>query len=56
LLLALPYIAVLWVGSYNKLEPGWLGFPYFYWYQLAWVPLCSILVAIVFRLTRSERS
>ncbi len=55
LLLGLPFIAVLWVGSYNQLEPTWLGFPFFYWYQLALVPICSLLVAVVFRMTRSER-
>jgi hypothetical protein len=52
LLLALPYIAMLWVPSYNVLEPAWLGFPFFYWYQLLWVALCSVIVALVFKMTR----
>jgi hypothetical protein len=52
LLLALPYIAMLWVPSYNSAEPAWLGFPFFYWYQLLWVALSSIIVAVVFTMTR----
>jgi hypothetical protein len=55
-LLGLPYVAVLWVGSYNRVEPELFGFPFFYWYQLLWVALCSGIVAVVFRMTRSERS
>jgi hypothetical protein len=25
------------------------GFPFYYWYQLAWVPLTSLLIWIVYR-------
>jgi hypothetical protein len=52
LLLALPYLAMLWVPSYNAVEPSWMGFPFFYWYQLLWVVLCSALAAVVFKMTR----
>jgi hypothetical protein len=52
LLLALPYIAMLWVPSFNSVEPSWMGFPFFYWYQLLWVILCSAIVAVVFKMTR----
>jgi hypothetical protein len=51
LLLLLPVIAMLWVGSYNSIEPTLWGFPFFYWYQLLWVVLCAVVVGIVFRLT-----
>ncbi len=56
LLLLAPYVAVVWVGSYNKVEPELLGFPFFYWWQLVWVVLCSIIVAVVFAMTRAEKS
>ena len=49
LLLLVPYIGLLWVPFYNMKEPELLGFPFFYWYQLAWVPLTSILIWIVYR-------
>jgi hypothetical protein len=36
-LLLLPWIAMIWVPSYNKVEPQLFDFPFFYWYQLLWV-------------------
>jgi hypothetical protein len=50
LLLLLPFIAMLWVPSYNSVEPSVAGVPFFYWYQLAWIIVGGILVAIVYRL------
>ncbi len=40
-LLALPMIALAWVGSYARIEPKFAGFPFFIWYQFLWVFLCS---------------
>jgi uncharacterized membrane protein YhdT len=57
LLLLLPYLAVLWVPAYNKADPellGILGMPFFYGYQLLWVVVCSVIVGIVFKLTRAD--
>ena len=48
-LLALPFIGLLYVPFYNQIDPVVLGFPFFYWYQLAWVPLTSLLIWVVFR-------
>jgi hypothetical protein len=31
------------------MEPSLFGFPFFYWYQLAWVPVCSLLIWLVYR-------
>jgi Protein of unknown function (DUF3311) len=36
-LLLTPCVALLWVPSYTRVTPKLLGFPFFYWYQLAWV-------------------
>ena len=33
----------------NFLEPALFGFPFFYWYQLAWVPISSLLIWLVYR-------
>jgi hypothetical protein len=49
LLLLLPFIGLLWVPFYNMMEPALFGFPFFYWYQLAWVPITSILIWLVYR-------
>jgi hypothetical protein len=33
------------------------GFPFFYWYQLAWVPISSLLTWLVYRrLPRDEKN
>jgi hypothetical protein len=48
-LLLLPYIGLLWLPFYNDLKPAILGFPFFYWYQLLWVPLTSLLLCIAYR-------
>lgn len=50
LLLLLPFIALAWVPSYNSIEPKLGSFPFFYWYQLLWVPLTILIIAIVRRL------
>ena len=48
-LLLLPFIGLLWVPFYNFRSPELFGFPFFYWYQFAWVPITSLLIWIVWR-------
>ena len=48
LLLLIPIVAMLWVPSYNALQPELAGVPFFYWYQLAWILIGAALVAIVY--------
>ena len=56
LLLVAPFIAMFWVSSYNSLEPNWGGVPFFYWYQLLWIPIGAVLTLIVYFAThRSDR-
>ena len=52
LLLLLPFAGLLWVPFYDRPGPVLLGFPFFYWYQLAWVPVTAGLVWLVWRLER----
>jgi hypothetical protein len=52
-LLLLPFLCLLWVPLYNLRMPELFGFPFFYWYQLAWVPAAMVLTWIV---VRGERS
>ncbi|GBQ20899.1 hypothetical protein AA12717_0706 [Gluconacetobacter sacchari DSM 12717] len=49
LALLLPFVGLLWLPLYDRTEPALLGFPFFYWYQLAWVPLTSLLVWVVWK-------
>jgi hypothetical protein len=52
LLLLLPFIGLLWVPFFNQATPELFGFPFFYWYQIAWVPVTSFLTFIVWRSMR----
>lgn len=54
-LLAVPYLGLLYPPLYNKHDPVLFGFPFFYWYQLAWVPLAACLIYICFRSVRRDR-
>ena len=52
LLLLLPFIAMLWVSSYDSIEPMVAGIPFFYWYQLLWILLGAAIIALVYRVER----
>ena len=55
-LLAPPFIGMLWVPFYNRIEPRAGSIPFFYWYQFAWIGISAILTAVVYFATReSER-
>lgn len=54
-LLAIPCIAVLSVGSYNRVDPRWEGIPFFYWYQLLWTVLSSLFIGAAYMVARRER-
>lgn len=59
LLLAIPFVAMLWVPSFNSLEPELAGIPFFYWYQLAWIFIGAVIVLAVYLLegrTRREKA
>jgi hypothetical protein len=55
LLLAAPVVALLWVGSYAKVEPTLAGFPFFIWYQFLWVFLCAACTWGAYRLALIAR-
>ncbi len=48
LLFVIQYVMALWPPFYNKAEPYWLGIPFFYWSQLAFVLISAVLTAIVY--------
>ncbi|WP_297444915.1 DUF3311 domain-containing protein [Acidiferrobacter sp.] len=56
LLLVIPFLGTLWVPLYNRVQPTVWGFPFFYWYQLAWVPVSVVLTGIVYRLGRGAQN
>lgn len=54
-LLAIPIVALMWVGSYSKEEPRLGGFPFFIWYQFLWVFLCSAMTWCAYLLVKRAR-
>jgi hypothetical protein len=52
ILLAASLVGTLWVPFYNRITPVHMGFPFFYWYQLMWVPIVAILAATAYLLSR----
>lgn len=48
LLLTLPYIGLCFPQIYARATPALWGFPFFYWYQFAWVIVASALMGIVY--------
>jgi membrane protein implicated in regulation of membrane protease activity len=54
LCLLIPFVAMLWVGSYARLTPEFIGIPFFYWYQMLWVFISSVLTFTAYLLVRRE--
>jgi hypothetical protein len=48
-LLVAPFVGLLWVPFYAHLTPKLFGFPFFYWYQFAWVPVTALVTWFVSR-------
>ena len=51
-LLLIPFVALLWVPFYNRIDPVLFGIPFFYWYQFLWVLLTSLIIIVVDARTR----
>lgn len=51
-LLALPFLGLLFPGLYARAEPSLGGLPFFYWYQFAWLIFSSLCTALVYVRTR----
>ena len=56
LLLAVPFAAMIWIGFYNHAEPAIAGIPFFYWYQVLWIPLGALLLLPVYRAENRTRN
>jgi hypothetical protein len=48
LILLIPFVAMISVPSYNRIEPSLGHIPFFYWYQLAWILIGAFLVLVVY--------
>jgi hypothetical protein len=54
LILLAAIVVPLLVGTYARVEPRLFGFPFFYWYQLAWVFIAAGCCGLSFVLLRRE--
>jgi hypothetical protein len=50
-LLLVPVVLVLWPPLFDRVDPELFGIPFFYWYQLAVIPIGVACTAIVYRAT-----
>ncbi|WP_184590616.1 DUF3311 domain-containing protein [Streptomyces violarus] len=55
LCLTAPFVAMLWVGSYAKTDPAFIGIPFFYWYQMAWVLISTALTMTAYKLWQRDQ-
>ncbi len=54
-LLLIPLIGTLIPPIYNTRDPELFGVPFFYWYQMVWIPVSVLVTVIVYRATRERR-
>jgi hypothetical protein len=54
-LLLIPIVALMWVSSYARETPKLGGIPFFFWYQFAWVFLCSAMTWTAYKLVLAAR-
>jgi hypothetical protein len=55
-LLIIGIAGTLWVPIYARTTPKLGDFPFFYWYQLIWVPVVAILSFLSYLLLRTRRT
>lgn len=55
LLLLVPLIGTLIPPFYNSEAPKIGGMPFFYWYQLLWIPISVVCTWIVYRASRGDK-
>jgi len=53
-LLFLPALALAFPGTYARTTPELFGFPFFYWYQMGWIALTSLITGIVYFATKNR--
>ena len=54
-LLLVPLLLVVYPPLYNRADPHLLGIPFFYWFQLAVIPVGVACTTVVYRAGRRDR-
>ena len=54
-LLIVPFFGTFFPWIYNTRDPELIGMPFFYWYQMLWVPISVIITIFVYRATTERK-
>jgi hypothetical protein len=54
-LLLLPFAATLVPPFYARQDPKIGGWPFFYWWQFAWIVITALILGLVYRITTRRR-
>ena len=54
--IVVPFIALLWVPIFNRIEPTLFGIPFFYWYQAAGTILGALCIVPVYLFKKRQRA
>ncbi len=52
ILLLIPCVVCLLVPFYNSVEPKLFDFPFFYWFQLAFIPISALFIFAAYRMEK----
>ncbi|HCT75701.1 MAG TPA: hypothetical protein DGT23_03715 [Micromonosporaceae bacterium] len=55
LLLWLGIVAPLLIPVYNRVEPKLWGIPFFYWFQMSFIPIEITLITLFYQATKRRR-
>ena len=55
-LLLIGVVGAFWVPIYARSAPKLGAFPFFYWFQLIWMPVVMVLCYLAYLLLRTPRS
>ena len=53
-LLVVPALALAVPAMYSRRTPELFGFPFFYWYQVAWILISALITGIVYFITENK--
>jgi|HubBroStandDraft_6_1064221.scaffolds.fasta_scaffold1713016_2 hypothetical protein len=53
-LLIVPALALAFPAIYSRPTPELFGFPFFYWYQIAWILISAMITGIVYFVTENK--
>ena len=53
-LLVVPALALAFPAIYSRPTPELFGFPFFYWYQIAWILISALITAVVYFATENK--